>query len=73
MTWHPIETAPKDRVIWLFGTEITYDDYTRPNAMVIGCWSGRDWMVLALGIPRSETIEALLWHPLPELPSKENF
>jgi hypothetical protein len=68
--WQPIETAPKDGTrVWLFGTALTFDDYERPNAMVIGMWLSDKWRVVASGQPREMEIKANYWQPLPDPPA----
>lgn len=68
--WMPINTAPKDKNVWLFGTAYCYDGYFRPKAMVIGRWvaATKEWVITALGAPRETTIVPDFWSPLPEKP-----
>lgn len=68
--WMPIETAPKDKPMWLFGIAHSYDGYYRPNAKVIGRWdkSIGGWRITGCGAPREERIAANFWFPIPDDP-----
>lgn len=70
INWQSIESAPKEGRIWLFGTAKTWDNYERPNAMVIGYWNehAKTWAIAAMGQPREMSIEPTLWQALPEAP-----
>jgi hypothetical protein len=70
--WQSIDTAPKTGQIWLFGTVQTWDGYERPNARVIGYYSGDKWYVSAMGGPREKTVVPTLWYPIPDNPVGQN-
>jgi hypothetical protein len=62
--WQPIETAPKDKKIWLWWPEI--DEYP-----VVGEWHKLGfWMVSRLGAGRVGS-DPIHWMPQPEPPKEK--
>ena len=62
--WHPIETAPKDTLVLLFGA--------KRSEMVVGMFHTRDGWVIDTPSEWASMYTPTHWMPLPQPPKENN-